>query len=82
MCQQGKNFTNKLWNALKLINGWEVDDKKSQPVENKLAINWYKNKFHNTLDLIDKNFSFKFISFDRLDKIFSLYLEILGTSPT
>ena len=39
LCQQGKNFTNKLWNALKLINGWEVDDKKSQPVENKLAIN-------------------------------------------
>ncbi len=57
LCQQGKNFTNKLWNALKLINGWEVDDKKSQPVENKLAINWYKNKFHNTLDLIDKNFN-------------------------
>ena len=57
LCQQGKNFTNKLWNALKLINGWEVDDKKSQPVENKLAINWYNNKFNKTLDLIDKNFN-------------------------
>ena len=56
LCQQGKNFTNKLWNALKLVNGWEVDDKKSQPVENKLAINWYNNKFHNTLELINKNF--------------------------
>ena len=57
LCQQGKNFTNKLWNALKLINGWEVDNKKSQPVENKLAINWYNNKFNKTLDLIDKNFN-------------------------
>jgi len=57
LCKQGKNFTNKLWNALKLINGWEVDDKKSQPVENKLAINWYNNKFNKTLDLIDKNFN-------------------------
>ena len=57
LCQQGKNFTNKLWNALKLINGWEVDEKKSQPVENKLAINWYNNKFNKTLDLIDKNFN-------------------------
>ena len=57
LCQQGKNFTNKLWNALKLINGWEVDDKKSQPVENKLAINWYNDKFNKTLDLIDKNFN-------------------------
>ena len=57
LCQQGKNFTNKLWNALKLINGWEVDDKMSQPVENKLAIDWYNNKFNNTLELIDKNFN-------------------------
>ena len=57
LCQQGKNFTNKLWNALKLIYGWEVDEKKSQPVENKLAINWYNNKFNKTLDLIDKNFN-------------------------
>ena len=57
LCQQGKNFTNKLWNALKLINGWEVDEKKSQPVENKLAINWYNNKFNKTLYLIDKNFN-------------------------
>ena len=57
LCQQGKNFTNKLWNALKLINGWEVDEKKSQPVENKLAINWYNNKFNKTHDLIDKNFN-------------------------
>ena len=56
LCQQGKNFTNKLWNALKLINGWEVDEKKSQPIENKLSLEWYNNKFNNTLELIEKNF--------------------------
>ena len=57
LCQQGKNFTNKLWNALKLINGWEIDEKKSQPNENKLSLEWYNNKFNNTLELIDKNFN-------------------------
>ena len=56
LCQQGKNFTNKLWNALKLINGWEIDEKKPQPIENKLSLEWYNNKFNNTLELIDKNF--------------------------
>ncbi len=57
LCQQGKNFTNKLWNANRLINGWESDDKKSQPMVNKLSINWYNNKFNNTLELINKNFN-------------------------
>ena len=57
LCQQGKNFTNKLWNAQRLINGWESDDKKSQPMVNKLSINWYNNKFNNTLELINKNFN-------------------------
>ena len=57
LCQQGKNFTNKLWNAHRLINGWESDDKKSQPMVNKLSINWYNNKFNNTLELINKNFN-------------------------
>ena len=57
LCQQGKNFTNKLWNAHRLINGWESDDKKSQPMVNNLSINWYNNKFNNTLELINKNFN-------------------------
>ncbi len=56
LCQQGKNFANKLWNALKLINGWEIDEKKPQPIENKLSLEWYNNKFNSTLELIDKNF--------------------------
>ena len=56
LCQQGKNFTNKIWNALRLVNGWEVDEEKSQPVVNKLGIDWYSNKFNNSLELINKNF--------------------------
>ena len=56
LCQQGKNFTNKIWNALRLVNGWEVDEEKSQPVVNTLGIDWYSNKFNNSLELINKNF--------------------------
>ncbi len=56
LCQQGKNFTNKLWNALRLVDGWDTDLKIKQPKVNELAINWYINKFNNTLESIDSNF--------------------------
>ena len=56
LCQQGKNFTNKLWNASRLINGWEIDVNKSQPKVNELGLEWYNNKFNYTLELINKNF--------------------------
>ena len=56
LCQQGKNFTNKLWNASRLVNGWEVDVNKSQPKVNQLGLEWYNNKFNYTLELINKNF--------------------------
>jgi valyl-tRNA synthetase len=56
LCQQGKNFTNKLWNASRLVNGWEIDLNKSQPKVNELGLEWYNNKFNYTLELINKNF--------------------------
>ena len=56
LCQQGKNFTNKLWNALRLVDGWDTDSQIKQPKVNQLAINWYRNKFNNTLESIDSNF--------------------------
>ena len=56
LCQQGKNFTNKLWNASRLVNGWEIDGNKSQPKVNELGLEWYNNKFNYTLELINKNF--------------------------
>ena len=71
LCQQGKNFTNKIWNALRLVNGWEVDEEKSQPVVNKLGIDWYSNKFNNSLELINKNFE-KYRMSDALMTVYKL----------
>ena len=56
LCQQGKNFTNKIWNASRLVNGWEIDLNKSQPKVNELGLEWYNDKFNYTLELINKNF--------------------------
>ena len=55
-CQQGKAFANKIWNAFRLIDGWEVADIE-QPEYAKIAIDWYENKFQQTLAVIEDHFS-------------------------
>ncbi len=56
MCNTGKAFTNKIWNAFKLIKGWEVSTTISQPESSKVAIEWYENKLQKTILEIDDNF--------------------------
>jgi valyl-tRNA synthetase len=43
LCEQGRNFNNKIWNAFRLVKGWEVADIE-QPEANKIAINWFDAK--------------------------------------
>ncbi len=57
LCDQGKNFTNKIWNALKLIKGWETNDSIEQPESARIALSWYESKFNKTLVEIEDHFS-------------------------
>jgi len=56
LCQQGKGFANKIWNAFRLIEGWEVADLE-QPKSSKIAIDWFEAKFQETLLTIEDHFS-------------------------
>lgn len=56
LCQQGKNFANKIWNGFRLVKGWEVADI-PQPEASKLGIAWYRAKFDQTLREIEDHFS-------------------------
>jgi valyl-tRNA synthetase len=56
LCQQGKAFGNKIWNAFRLIEGWEVAEIE-QPVYASMAIDWYLAKFQKTLLEIEDHFS-------------------------
>jgi valyl-tRNA synthetase len=56
LCQQGKAFGNKIWNAFRLIEGWEVADIE-QPDYAVIAIEWYEAKFQKTLVEIEDHFS-------------------------
>jgi valyl-tRNA synthetase len=53
-CEQGRNFANKVWNAFRLVKGWEVDENLENP--NLQAISWFDNRFNEALAEIEANF--------------------------
>ena len=57
LCDQGKKFINKNWNAFRLIQGWEISDDIPQPEASKIGIEWYTSKFNKTLLEIEDHFS-------------------------
>ena len=73
LCKQGKSFVNKIWNAFRLIKGWEVADI-AQPASSKIAIDWYKAKFQSVLASIDSNFE-KYRLSDSLMSIYKLIYD-------
>ncbi|MDK2770905.1 MAG: valine--tRNA ligase [Flavobacterium sp.] len=70
LCNQGKGFSNKIWNAFRLIKGWEVADI-AQPESSKVAIEWYEAKLQKTLVEIEDNFE-KYRISDALMAIYKL----------
>ncbi len=84
LCNQGKAFSNKIWNALKLIKGWEVTETIPQPESSKVAIEWFEAKFQQALVDIEDNFE-KYRISDSLMAIYklvwddfcSLFLEMI-----
>lgn len=70
LCNQGKGFANKIWNAFRLIKGWEVVDNE-QPEASRVAIVWYENKLQKALTEIEDHFS-KYRISDALMTIYKL----------
>ncbi|MEM6725172.1 MAG: valine--tRNA ligase [Bacteroidota bacterium] len=59
LCEQGRNFCNKIWNALRLVDGWEIKDDIQDPERikgNQMAIDWFEERFNQVLEAVDKNF--------------------------
>lgn len=82
-CEQGRNFTNKVWNAYRLVSSWEVREIE-QPLSSKVAIEWFENRFQKVLTEINDQFD-KFRISDALMAIYKLvwddfcswYLEMI-----
>ena len=71
LCNQGKAFSNKIWNAFRLIKGWEVSDEIPQPESSKVGIEWYQAKMNQTLVEIEDHFE-KYRISDALMSIYKL----------
>jgi len=71
LCGQGKAFANKIWNAFRLVKGWEVDASISQPESNLVALDWFEAKFQQTLSEIEDHFA-KYRLNDALMAIYKL----------
>jgi valyl-tRNA synthetase len=58
LCEQGRNFANKIWNAFRLVKGWEakVEAGKVQPESAKVAVAWMENKFQSVLAELNDNY--------------------------
>lgn len=84
MCEQGRNFNNKIWNAFRLVKGWEVNSNIPQPESSKIAVEWFQSKLSETITELDDLFS-KYRLSEALmllyklfwDEFSSWYLEII-----
>src|SRR5690554_5545770 len=82
-CEQGRNFTNKIWNAFRLVSSWEVAEIE-QPEFSKIAVKWFESKLNETLIHINDQFdkfriSDAFMASYKLvwDHFLSWYLEMI-----
>ena len=74
LCQQGKGFGNKIWNAFRLVQGWEIDTNLPQPETAKVGLEWYEAKFQKALAEIEDHFS-KYRLSDALMSIYKLIMD-------
>ncbi|MDR0206329.1 MAG: valine--tRNA ligase [Bacteroidales bacterium] len=57
LCEQGRNFCNKIWNAFRLVKGWKVVDHIPQPEHSKIAIEWFTNRLNEVTKKLDDDFT-------------------------
>ena len=83
LCEQGRNFSNKIWNAFRLIKGWDIQDINQEQASSD-AINWFENKLNQTIEDINNSY-YKYRISEALmttykliwDDFCSIYLEII-----
>ena len=73
LCEQGRNFNNKIWNAFRLVKGWEVADVE-QPEASRQAVLWFRNTLNDALATVKDHFS-KFRLSDAMMVLYRLFWE-------
>ena len=74
LCEQGRNFNNKIWNAFRLVQGWTVDDAAEQPAAAATATRWFEQKMAQVCAEMDDHFA-KYRISDALMSIYNLFWD-------
>ncbi len=74
LCEQGRNFNNKIWNAFRLVKGWEVDNNIEQPEAAKTAIEWFENTLSKTINELNHLFE-KYRLSEALMAVYKLFWD-------
>jgi valyl-tRNA synthetase len=74
LCEQGRNFCNKIWNALRLVKGWKIDTDANVPQHSAIAVKWFDALLQNTAHEVDDLFS-KYRLSEALMIIYKLYWD-------
>ena len=74
LCETGRNFSNKIWNAFRLVSGWEVNETADQPDSARLAIEWMRSKLNRSISEINDLIS-KFRLSEALKEIYRLFWD-------
>ncbi len=69
-----RNFGNKIWNAFRLVNSWEIDKSLEQPDEAKVANKWFNEKFNESVTLLEDQFS-KYRLSEALMNVYKLFWD-------
>ena len=73
LCEQGRNFNNKIWNAFRLVKGWEVADVE-QPEASRQAVTWFRHTLNDALATVKDHFA-KFRLSDAMMVLYRLFWE-------
>ena len=74
LCEQGRNFNNKIWNAFRLVKGWEVDETIAQPEASAAATQWFEAELNRTLEEVKDLFG-KYRLSEALMAVYKLFWD-------
>lgn len=74
LCENGRNFCNKIWNAFRLVKGWEISDEAEQPESARIAVEWFGNKLSEAINEVNDSFE-KFRISEALMTIYRLFWD-------
>ncbi len=74
LCEQGRNFNNKIWNAFRLVKGWNVDETLPQPQTAAIAVEWFDAQLNRTLEEVKDLFG-KYRLSEALMAVYKLFWD-------